>query len=234
MIGIDTEETNPPDGPSMGRVLVEVRKRLITGEYSPGDKMKLRWLAEDLGTSVTPVREALMQLVAAGALINNHQRSICVPPADWKTYKEIRDLRVHLEGGLVAYAAARITHSEIADLEEIATLLEATSQIDSAKRKSLIADFHFGIYRAADKPVTLQIVEGLWLQSGPYLNFLIPDYLPYSSGPRLRASIIRALRARDAMSAAEALQTDLRDSLGFVLKKLEGAGAHTVLTVQAA
>lgn len=220
---IDTDENNIPDsdaGRSRWRVFEEVRHRLIAGGYSPGEKIKLRSLANDLGTSVTPVREALLQLVAAGALVHSHQRSIHVPPASWEIYKEIRDLRLFLEGSMAAYAAPRITAEEIDRLEQIAALLETRTPADLAKHKALIAQFHFGIYGAAGRPVTLKVIEGLWLQSGPYLNYLIPDYLHLSEGARFRASVCQALRARDAMAASEAVQTDLRDSLGFVLKKL--------------
>ncbi|QRM32888.1 GntR family transcriptional regulator [Microvirga sp. VF16] len=212
------------DNRSRWRVFEAVRWRLICGEYGPGEKIKLRSLAEALDTSVTPVREALLQLVAAGALTHSHQRSISVPPANWETYSEVRGLRILLEGRQAAYATSKITLDEIDRVAEIARRLDTKSPSDLAKHKADLVEFHFSIYRAAARPTALRVIEGLWLQSGPYLNYLIPDYLPYSSGPQLRTIICKALRMRDAMAVAEAVETDLRNALGYMVDRLQRSG----------
>lgn len=209
------------DSRTRWRVLEAVRWRLISGGYRPGEKIKLRPLAQELGTSVTPIREALLQLVAAGALVDSPQRSIVVPAANWETYSEVRSLRIILEPRMAAYATAEISLEQIEYLEYLARKLDRRDPEDVSEYKVDLVNFHFGLYNAANRPVTLKMIEGLWLQSGPYLNYIIPDYLPFTKAPPLRAVMCRGLRKRDAMAVAEAVETDLRNALTFMLERLQ-------------
>ncbi|TGU45593.1 GntR family transcriptional regulator [bacterium M00.F.Ca.ET.152.01.1.1] len=203
------------------RVLEAIRWRLISGGYRPSEKIKLRPLAQELGTSVTPIREALLQLVAAGALIHSPQRSIVVPAANRETYSEVRGLRIILEPRIAAFATAEISLGQIEHLEDLARKLDRRDPDDVTEYKVDLVNFHFGLYSAANRPVTLKMIEGLWLQSGPYLNYIIPDYLPFTKAPQLRAVICRALRKRDAMAVAEAVEADLGNALTFLLERLQ-------------
>ena len=60
------------------RAYLELRTALADGRYHPGERVRLRDLAEELGTSVTPVREAVLQLVNDGALELRSPRDIRV------------------------------------------------------------------------------------------------------------------------------------------------------------
>ncbi|OAP45521.1 GntR family transcriptional regulator [Sinorhizobium americanum] len=202
-----------------GSVYDEIRFRLISGGYHPGEKIKLRPLAEELNTSVTPVREALLQLVTAGTLEHSLQKSIRVPEANWHVYKEVRELRILIESRAAAYAAARIPESAIEQMEALTEQLDTKSPADLSLHRERLVEFHFELYRHAGKPVSLKLIESLWLQSGPYLSFLIPEYLPLSKSPSLRVKICSALRRRDGMAVAEAIETDLRNALGYLLER---------------
>ena len=70
----------------------------MAGRYEPGQKLKLRDLAERLGTSVTPVREALARLVSDQVLVQIDHRSVCVAVLDLDGFDEVRALRLELEG----------------------------------------------------------------------------------------------------------------------------------------
>ena len=79
-----------------------------------------------------------------------------------------------------------------------------------------IREFHFTLYGMADQPTLLRVIEGLWLQTGPYMNLLYPDFISRPHGPRGRANIIRALQARDAAAARREIENDIDRALSYV------------------
>src|SRR5439155_13403415 len=96
-----------------------LRSDLMEGRFQPGQKLKLRDLARELGTSPTPVREALARLVSDMALAQVDHHSVSVPPMNVERYLEIRDLRIQLEGRAAAAAAERASDARIAELAKI-------------------------------------------------------------------------------------------------------------------
>ncbi|MBX6374226.1 MAG: GntR family transcriptional regulator [Acetobacteraceae bacterium] len=203
------------------RVFTAIRAQLISGAYRPGEKIKLRPLADALGTSITPVREALLQLVVAGALIHDRQHSVRVPILTAEAYRELRDLRLMLECEVAEVAATTIEEQGIAELERLSLALTPRPGLDIERYKADVARFHFTLYRAAPRPATVRLIETLWLQTGPYMNYLFPDYLKIGIGPRLRGQICRALRRRDAAAVRRAIESDLTTALNYIADRLE-------------
>src|SRR5689334_3813553 len=96
-----------------------LRHDLMEGRFRPGQKLKLRDIARELGTSPTPVREALARLVSDMALTQVDHHSVSVPAMNLERYLEIRDLRIELEGRAAAAAAERASDAAIAELARI-------------------------------------------------------------------------------------------------------------------
>src|ERR1039458_8941478 len=80
------------------QIYQHLRGDLMAGRYEPGQKLKLRDLADALGTSVTPVREALARLVSDQVVVQVDHRSVCVAVMDLAQFVEVRELRLDLEG----------------------------------------------------------------------------------------------------------------------------------------
>src|SRR5262249_577830 len=81
-----------------------------------------------------------------------------------------------------------ITPEEVADLRTLSLeIMAARTRGGHATDMRKIREFHFGLYRAARMPVLLRTVETLWLQTGPYMNLLFPDYVRLR--PNWRASV---------------------------------------------
>jgi DNA-binding GntR family transcriptional regulator len=124
-----------------------LREALITGRFQPDDRLRIRDLAEQLGTSVTPVRDAILQLAKEQALILKTPRDIRVPILTAAQYGEIRSIRLALEGLAAETAAALVTDSELADRKPASNNIAAinaqdlqAAQVQSAI--SLRADHH--------------------------------------------------------------------------------------------
>src|SRR5690606_26751823 len=105
-----------------GVVYQKLADALIKGALRPDTRLRICDLAQKMGTSVTPVREAMLRLIQDGALVMRTARDIRVPILDADRYLEIRSIRLELEG-LAAQNAAQT--AGVADIERLETLVAA-------------------------------------------------------------------------------------------------------------
>ncbi len=191
---------------------VQIRKALMVGELKPGQKLNGREIAIRLGTSLTPVREALLQLVSEGVLEARTGHSIAVPVPTRAVYIELRDIRLETEGLGAERAAALIEPKAIGDLAELhATLVTAKADRNYAAALRYNEAFHLGVCREARMPRLFRVVESLWAQSGPFLNFLYSDAddWPVPKDPHPHVQLLDALRRRDGGAARRAIANDI-------------------------
>jgi len=205
------------------RVYAELRDFLMVGGVQPGEKITLRQLTGAVGTSLMPVREAVQRLAAEGALEVLPNRAIRVPVMTRARVQEILKVRLMLEGHAVEEAAQRIQPAEIEQLEELnaAFVREMRRREDSAQVFRVNKEFHFTMYRAADMPVLLDIIENLWLRIGPFLHFSLGvrgREAARKYAPESHNEMIRAMRQRDGALARRALESDLGGAAELMLK----------------
>src|SRR5437762_10971032 len=106
-VGNDRMKIEPLEQGSLSlRTYVTLKDALIAGNFRPGQRLLMQDLAEQLGTSVTPVREACMRLVSERGLEVRSGRFVTVPNLTVSRYMEIRTIRIELEG-LAAELAAK-------------------------------------------------------------------------------------------------------------------------------
>src|SRR5471030_616438 len=158
----------PADTSLRSHVYDSLRDALTAGRFVPGQKLSFRFIAGTLGVSLTPVREAIRRLVAEGALEMRPSRSVRVPLMTKDKLLELRDIRMALEGLATEKAAALATPAQIARLRRIASdLLAVRCRGDTSADRQKIREFHFAVYAIAGRPTLLQLIEGLWLRTGP-------------------------------------------------------------------
>nr|WP_254896839.1 GntR family transcriptional regulator [Amycolatopsis sp. Hca4] len=115
------------------RVREELRERILTGRLRPGDRLVERELAEDLGVSRVPVREAIRSLEAEGFLVVQSPRRVVVRQLARVDVEELFDVREALEGLAAGLAASRASAAELKRLERaLADAARATSRGDAA------------------------------------------------------------------------------------------------------
>ncbi|MGH6761126.1 MAG: GntR family transcriptional regulator [Phyllobacterium sp.] len=181
---------------------------LMKGRFQPGDRLRIRDLAEQLGTSVTPVRDAILRLTQDEAVIFQSARNLRIPVLTRQRYLEIRAIRLRLES-LAAETAAQLATK--ADIELLADILKrnevALQDGDRLAGTELNQAFHFQLTQIAQLPVLQGILRRLWLQMGP----LIAD--AYLDGGRsmidFHYPVLDAIRSRDSNAAAGAIMTDI-------------------------
>lgn len=210
------------------QVYANIRKSLMMGHYVPGQKLVIRQLADSYGTSLTPVRECLRRLVAEGVLEGEAKRSVRVPRMTGAKIRELRDIRVAVEGLAVARAAARVTPHEVARFRIVATeLAEARNRGDIAFDVAKLGEFQLGVYRASAMPHLIRIIESLWLQTGPYLKLLFPEYIRSAVARRgdWRSRLCAALLAHDEEAARREIEADVGEALDYLITLVDAADA---------
>lgn len=215
----------PPDTSLRSQVYDSLRDALTAGRFTPGQKLSFRFIAGTLGVSLTPVREAIRRLVAEGAFEMRPNRSVRVPLMTRDKVLELRDIRMAVEGLAAEKAAAAATREQTAALRRVAgELLAARSRGDHTADRAKIREFHFTLYTMAGQPTLLRVIEGLWLQTGPYMNLLYPEFIASPRGPERRLRIIKAIQTHDTAAARCEIEADISDALSHVAGLADAAG----------
>lgn len=199
---------------------------LVAGELSPGEKISLRSIADRLGVSMMPVREAVSRLVADEALEVLPNRAVRVPLMTVARFRELTTIRLAIEGFAVETAAASRSSSDLAEIRRHDRVFRRecrSSEHDAGAAVRANQALHFAVYRAARLPALVPIIEGLWLRIGPVLNLDMrasPERLRTGAAERSHAEMIAALEHHDAQGARRALESDIRGAASFI----EGRG----------
>lgn len=196
------------------RVTGELRALLIAGRLAPGEKLSLRRVAEALGVSMMPVREAVSRLAADKALEVLPGRAVRVPVLTLAQFRELTRIRLVVEGFAAEEAAKIITDAQIAAVarHEAAFLAAAKDPPDPAAAVAANRDLHFALYEAAGMPSLIEMISRLWLKVGPILNLDMrhePRRLDGGSAVVAHAQLLDALRRRDPAAARQALVEDI-------------------------
>ena len=148
----------------------EVKNAILNGDFYPGDTVKIRQIAEQMGVSATPVRDALLHLVMERVLIMPNSREIRVADISDEEFHEIRSLRIMLEGEAAEAAATVATPQNIKKLEDINAKIEKA--FERKKPKQALTHnraFHAYLYGIANMTVLMDVVDRLWLRMAPVI-----------------------------------------------------------------
>lgn len=192
---------------------------LIKGRFAPDARLTIRDLAQSLGTSVTPVRDAILRLIQDEALVQKSAREVRVPVMTLERYLEIGQIRMKLEGLAAREAALKAEAGDMARLRDLIDRNErAIAEEDWASALELNQTFHFALAQIANMTVLRGILGRLWLQMGPLIA------ASYQHGGRAMIDqhhiILAAIAARDADRAERAIVDDIRGASSVIIEQL--------------
>ncbi|AYN22374.1 GntR family transcriptional regulator [Alcaligenes aquatilis] len=188
-----------------------LRNKLMHGEYRAGQVLGIQYLADALGTSTMPVREALRRLVAQQGLEPLPNGTTRVPLITKACLSDIRRARVLIEGTVTEWAGPLLTSCVLDQLEQLAQEITQERRTPKGVASSLEKNriFHFTIYAAAQSPVMLAMIESLWLQSGAYLRETRELLHNEDSSDQLHESAVIAMRDGNFAQARQYIQEDV-------------------------
>ena len=160
---------NSPPPPLSSRALYEqvaehLRQRIFNRELAPGDWIDEVRIAEALGISRTPLREALKVLAAEGLVTMKLRRGAYVSEASAQDLADVYHLLALLEADAAAATAERATDAQLAELKTLHTELEAAGQTGAAGREHFFAlneRFHLRVLEIAGNRWRQQLVADL-------------------------------------------------------------------------
>lgn len=142
----------------------KIREDILNDKYHAGDKIVEAKLADELGVSRTPVREALKQLELDGLVDNIPNRGVVVKGISNQDIHDIYTIRVAIEGIAARWAVERMDEQVVDDLKEIYDLMEFyTFKDDLDKIFELNTRFHETIYRATKSRYLEQVLKDFQL-----------------------------------------------------------------------
>ena len=190
-------------------VVDEVRERIVSGTLAAGTKIDQQALAEELGVSRMPVREALRRLSAEGFVELISHRGAVVAELSHDEIIEIYEMRGVLQGLASRLALPHYTDESVDAMKEILAKLDATK--DTAEWIELNGAFHRAIESPSEAEHLLALIERLTQQCAPYLQISIRFLHAEETAVASHHSIMDAIVKRDAEALERAVRAHLVD-----------------------
>ncbi|WP_181706042.1 GntR family transcriptional regulator [Chthonobacter rhizosphaerae] len=208
------------------RVTEALREALIIGRIQPGRPVTLRGLAEQLGTSPMPVREAIRGLAAERALDVRENGRIAVPRMTEQRLSEILKARALLEPVAAALALPRLDRKAAARrLQVIDDAVDASlkdGDVEAYMRHNHA--FHFAIYEASGSDVFLPLIESVWLRFGPFMRMVYGRVGTAGLVDHHKAAVA-AIADGNADALSEAIRLDIAEGMDLIRDALVAGAA---------
>lgn len=213
-----------PDAAAIKRAVLERLRRAITiGQMPPGSRLLQTQLAQALGVSRMPVRDAINDLVAEGLAMPAPGGGAVVSTLTTEEMHDVYAVRATLEIFAVRQLATTLEDDHLAQLR---TVVERSGAlIDADERESLTAldkEFHWTLYRATGNRFLKTALTPMWAQVDRimYAILQMSDYIPIVWEEH--AAIVDALEARDADEAALRMEQHLQRASDRLIRRQAG------------
>lgn len=166
----------------------------------------------DLGLGSTPVREAVLELLARGVLVQESHHSVRVAALDLPRLRNVYRVRCLLETEAAPLGTAKLPEVGLATMKAPLRRMEAGRRAgDTAEAARADLAFRRTLYAASDNPILLDFIDQAWLSSPFSILYAIPGRLAQSIGEHRQ--ILDAVGRRDPTEAGLCLQKHLLAAL---------------------
>jgi DNA-binding GntR family transcriptional regulator len=203
-----------------GLAYAELRRRITSGELPPGSRLPQYALAEEMGMSITPLREAIRRLASEEWVVVDAHRDVRVAPMSAAEARDLLEARFSLEPSATELAALRRTDREIAAMRAAADALLPVTRAWGGEAVAAHRAFHRAIYTASHNDVMIRLLDDLWDKADRYR--MIGLELPAGAEPRTidlneHHRILELVVGGDGAAAAELVRSHIRHSLGAMV-----------------
>jgi DNA-binding GntR family transcriptional regulator len=203
--------------------LERLREAIILGELTPGTPLRLEDLARSLGTSISPIREAVRQLEARGLAEHVPHHGAKVVALDIEELRELFSIRLALETMAVRRSAELFeAEDERAAREQLAELDRARGARDARAAVRAHTAFHFALYEAARSGSLLRMIRPAWDSCERYRPVLLGAGSPQERHAELDRELLESCAAHDPDRAAAALHAHLELATDIYAVELAG------------
>ncbi|MET0887169.1 MAG: GntR family transcriptional regulator [Mycetocola sp.] len=194
-----------------------VRARILRHEYLPGQPINQAGLAQELGISTTPLREALRRLESEDLVELRSHSDARVTELTAEGARDLLELRLALDPMAVALAAERRTKADISRMRDAQAGMTALPNEPSITQLVAHREFHQSLYTASHNEALIRTLDGLWDKADRYRIVGLEvkrDQEERDQRTREHHALLDMVIAGDAEGAADVMRTHIAVSLG--------------------
>lgn len=198
-----------------------LRQAILTGDLMPGERLMEIHLADRLGVSRTPIREAIRKLELEGLVNNVPRKGAVVAQITEKGMNDVLEIRSALEVLCVELACLRIQEEELVSLKQACEEFETAVKQENLK---IIAQadvaFHDIIIKTTGNDRLLQMLNNLSQQMYRYRYEYIRDRSGHSQLVKEHRSIYNSIANKDIESAREAVKLHIENQRVAIIEQI--------------
>ncbi|PSC06600.1 GntR family transcriptional regulator [Alsobacter soli] len=204
------------------QVLEALREQILSGDIPGGEQLRQERIAEELGVSRVPVREALNQLEAEGLVRIVSHKGAVVTRLSLDELREAYEIRAQLEAWLLRLSIPNLAADDFLRAEAILAELDAAAP---EQWSDLNWAFHVALYRPAARPQAVSIARKMYLNA--YRHLPVPARVMGHRDrmQREHRSLLRLCRERDVEGACRALDAHIADAAAGLIAVLSSGPA---------
>lgn len=185
----------------------EIKLRIITCGYRPGEVLSEAAISDELKIGRTPIHQAIHRLMMDGLITIMPRKGVMVAPAGVDEVMEIIDVRLVTECYCARLAADRADDSELQDLQRIVDASEkVTNQRDVEKMMLFDREFHDTLARAARNTILADVLRSLHERSLRFWFISLRDPDHHRNVLSQHRAIVAALKSRQPDAAENAMR----------------------------
>ena len=202
--------TAPAAATAQDAACARLRALISVGRFVPGERLKIRQLAAELGLGLMPVRAALQRLAAEGAVVNVPNAGVAIPFPTRSEFDDVLAVRMLIEGEAAERGARALGAADLRTMKTLGrTMARALAAGDAKGYLEANEAWHLVLYRAAGSPTLLGLIETVWLKVGPLSNRLFDDPQTLHVLNDAHDDALAALARRDGAAVRRAVERDL-------------------------
>ncbi len=193
-----------------------LQSALRRGRYKPGDRLIPEEIANEIGMSRMPVREAFRRLASDGLVTLRPNRGCIVAGLTLDEIYETFEIRSVLEGLAVRLATPQMTEETIDELERLLDRMERAGQSGSSDWVLRHQEFHALIYGHSGRPKLIRQISALHVVIEPYMRIWF-DYADKPLSARQEhAKLIEAIKTGDACHAESVMRDHIIETASML------------------
>lgn len=199
-----------------------LREAIIVGELKPGERLMEVQLADKMGVSRTPVREAIRMLELEGLVSMLPRKGAHVAELSAKDIMDVLEVRASLDGLATGLAAERITEDEIKSLKHVQA--QFVNYAEKENLQGLIkkdAEFHEIIYRSSRNDKLIQILSNLREQVQRFRVIYLKDNVSPKELIREHTEIVEAIMSKSSKDALTAAEKHIRKQENTIIRSIK-------------
>lgn len=202
--------------PARIRIAAILKKAIYSGEYKSGEELSLTAVAEKLGVSRTPVREAFQTLAAEGLITLRMNKGAIVNKIDSKFIRDNFEMRILLESEAAARAAVNGMNPDTL-LTHLYHMRDNFDILTKSDYEELNQDIHMSIWAASDNLKLKSFLLELW--NGPSTGHSVPEISQhYRNSIEEHIVILQSIREKEPEKARKAMVQHITRSMNNILK----------------